>query len=627
MTMFCIWIVCFSIAQSHAIFHTPTGKSNYAEVTVDDFKFNAPGESAVYLISDGHTDVYYDATLDMFKASTAYTYRILVLKPDGFDLANVTIPLIVKGKLVTKQERLIDLKAITYSLSESGDYLEFEEISEDDLIKSKTRKNLEEVSFAMPKVKVNSIIDISYTIDSPFLGLLDDWYFQKDYPVRKSRYSVSIWKDFQYAFIMSGTLKIDEFQGEGQYYVNKRWTMVDIPAYKEEPLSAVREENISRLSLQLNAVKRGEETESFLKSWEEVTTDLISKTRFDQFYSGQRKIEMTLPIASKDSLEMAREIYEQFKTKFSWDNTYDIQPNVSIKEFNSKREGNSSAMGLALYRLFDGMGFDVQSVLSSPRSNGKLLKKYPLIDRLVVTLVRMQIGGKVYLLDPLNPVSFGLLDDELLNGEGIILGDAVLWQDLNLNANDYKTCKVEMSINPSQINTEIELELKDYGVIEQDVDLKSLFRQDWELTNVSVDRNELSHQKISASIRSEVDEDLMLIPIVFDQVIFDDSPFEDESRTNDIDFIYKKKYGYIIKVKLAPEFEFESVPQGRIVKTLDDNLSATLNVSQLGQDLNMTFLFYSKTNLFKPGHYHQIKEAYQLMTELAEGSIIVRRKS
>lgn len=52
-----------------------------------------------------------------------------------------------------------------------------------------------------------------------------------------------------------------------------------------------------------------------------------------------------------------------------------------------------------------------------------------------------------------------------------------------------------------------------------------------------------------------------------------------------------------------------------------------MNVNQLGQKLNVTFLFWTKANSFDVAYYPQLQQAYQLMAELAEGSVIVKRKS
>lgn len=593
------------------------------EVSIADFTVKFPGKSAIYLINDGHTDLYLDRALGYWKASTTYFYRIKILEKAGLGLANFKIPLRVRGKLATKQERLKDFKATTYNYNEIG-YIEIEELSESDINRHKVTQGIEEVSFALPKVKVNSIIEVSYTIDSPFLSEIDDWYFQKDVPVQRSQYSVSIAQNFQYAYILSGVLKPKEYPRTNFNYTEKVWLIRGIPAFREEPMMTSREDHIAKLSLQLNAVTLGDDERTFLKSWEDVGHDLRENKLFEQFYSSEISMDQK---SSTEELALARELYEDFKLRYSWNGKFGIYPDVSLREMNKKSQGNSSAMGLLLYRRMREAGLFVEPVLSSPRSRGKLLKNYPLAERLIVTTVRLEIANDLYLLDPINDVPFGFLGESLLNGEGMILSNFADWQDLNVRNNDIRTSQVHIQILEKSIRADVELNLKDYGVVDDDMDLKELFKTDWEASEILLEENETTSQKITARISKEVDNDLIIVPLAFDNIVFLETPFEAKERTYPIDFFFKKRYGYVLSIELAGDYEFESIPEGRIVKTLDNNLSAILNVNQIGDKLNLTFLFESKTTTFRPGQYHQVKQAYSFMAELANSSIIVKRKS
>ena len=88
-----------------------------------------------------------------------------------------------------------------------------------------------------------------------------------------------------------------------------------------------------------------------------------------------------------------------------------------------------------------------------------------------------------------------------------------------------------------------------------------------------------------------------------------------------------KQYSYKLEINLSDEYEFDSLPESRIVKTADGKLSALMNVNQLGQKLNVTFLFWTKTNAFDVAYYSPLQQAYELMEELANGVIVVKRKS
>lgn len=604
-------------------------------LTPDDFSIEIPGESAVYLANNGYSKVYYDYSIPGWRASTKKTMRIKILSPAGLDMGTVKIPVFLTGDKKDRRERIREIKAVTYNLNDQtgeidSSVLEPREISRADIL-----ENVEEVSFALPNVQVNSIIDISYIIDSQSLSRLDDWYFQKNHPVKKSWFTMVIDGPYNYAYALQGQERLkgaltNDVRGIAPLgrlrpMEEEWWYVEDIPAYKEEPFTASREDNIAKLSFQFESAGEGKDKRTFLKSWDDVTRDLQESKRFKQFYIGQKSFYSKTE--SVPSLALARLEYEAFKKRFKWDGRYGVYPNVTFRELMGRMgEGNTSSLGLALYRTLKQSGYDVKAVLLSPRFNGKINYSYPFVDHLIATIVRLNIGGKTYLLDPINnEVPFGQLGKDLLNGKGLILGDSAAWQNLTIDAEDYKTSQTSVSVTEDEVTVDVQLTMKNYGTISTESP-KDLFKTDWEVSEIEIQKNELTSQQLTASIEQEIEDDLIIIPLTFDKIVFSENPFNDNERLYPIDFLHKKKYGYKLEVKLSDEYEFDAIPASQIVKTSDGKLSAVLNVNQLGQNLNLTFLFWTKTNSFEVAYYPHLQSAYQLMAELAEGSIIVRRK-
>lgn len=601
-------------------------------ITKEDFKVDEPGASAIYLLNEGYTDIRFHNDAGTFMATTKKLVRIKVLTSAGFDLGNFKIPLYVGGSSAKKSERIREIKAATYNLNEETGQIEVSLLGQEQIFRTAISENVEEVSFALPNVKVNTIIQVSYIVQSPFLTRLDDWYFQKDHPVKKSSYIFNVIGPVGYAFALQGQEQFSNGKtsdsrgmvslGTLRPYYKDWWYAEDIPAYRHEPFTSTREDDIAKISMQLVVTP----TRTFLKSWEDVTQDLQESKRFNQFYTGKKDFSILGISPGVSSLARVQYVYQNFKKQFHWDGKFNVYPNVSFRELTGKKEGNTSSLGLALYQILRQTGYQVDAVLLSPRHRGKINRNYPFIDHLVATVVRLKLDGKVYLLDPLHDVPFGFLDKSFLNGEGLVLSDSVEWQELSLGLKDYKTSQTKISVTEDRIVADIELNMKDYGVIPTDIDLVNLFKSDWELSKLNMDKNETTTQQLTAKIEREVEDDLILIPISFDRIIFSENPFNSEERLYSIDFLYNKQYSFKLEVNLSEEFEFDSFPESKIVKTADGKLSAVLNVNQLGQKLNLTFLFWTKTNTFDVGYYPHLQSAYQLMAELAEGSIIVRRK-
>lgn len=173
-------------------------------VSEEDFDVESPRASAIYLLNIGATKVSYDLNVGYWKASTEKLIRIKILSTDGLDLGNVRVPLVNRGNLAKKQERISEIRAITYHLNEKTGELDSSVMSNENVVQTNVREYLDEVTFALPNVQVNSIIEIAYTVESPFISRLDDWYFQKNYPVKKSWYTVSVYGPYRYAFALQG---------------------------------------------------------------------------------------------------------------------------------------------------------------------------------------------------------------------------------------------------------------------------------------------------------------------------------------------------------------------------------------------------------------------------------------
>lgn len=600
-------------------------------ISKEDFEVDAPGESAIYLKNEGATEIRYYHNGGVFIATTTKLVRIKVLKSAGLELGDFKIPLYVGGSSVKKEERIRDIKAATYNLNEESGQIEVSLLDKKQIRRTEVRKNVEEVSFALPNVQVNAIIQVSYVIESPFITRLDDWYFQKDYPVKESKYSFTVIGPYRYVYALQGIKQLNNAKTNGNQELSplgrlrsfneEWWSAEDIPAYKNEPFASTREDNIAKLSIQLESTPN----QTFLKSWQDVSKDLLESKRFKQFYIGNKDFSSFVSQGDNSYLN-AKNAYQEFKRRFQWDGNLGVYPNVTFRELVKTKRGNTSSMGLALYQVLKQSGFDVGVVLLSPRSNGKINYNYPFVDRLIATAVRLTIDDRTYLLDPVNDVPFGYLHGSFLNGKGLVLGQEVEWQDLTLGLKDYKTSEVVLNVLEDRVQAELELTMKDYGVVSMK-NPERLFKSDWEVSDVIIQDNEITEQRISAKINKQIEDDLIPIPLSFDQIVFTKNPFNDNERLYPVEMLCSKQYSYKLEVNLSGEYVFDAIPESKIVKTADGQLSAILNVNQIGKKLNLTFLFWTKTNTFDKAYYTYLKSAYQLMAELSEGAVFVRRKS
>ncbi len=602
--------------------------------------FGAPEQdvAAIYLLNNGHTEVRYDRTLNTWFASTQRIYRVRILTEDALDLANVKIRLHLAGKMAEERQYVDEINATTYSFNIETGRIEKAPLSKRNIYRTKINEKTAEVSFSLPKVQVGSVLEVSYTKHSPFIDQLEDWHFQKDYPVKRSRFDVTIPAFFVYVFQLQGYFKTKasnvgldpKKRSFGRYTYQELkayWQMENMPAFREESFMTTREDYISKLVFQIQSLQLPDYERNYLKTWEAVTHDLQNSHRFKLFYEGKKDFTAFPLSKAANPLVRAQEIYESFKKAFTWNQYYGVYPDAGFKKMMIDREGNASSMGLTLFQSLVQAGLDARPVLISPRSNGAIAYNYPFYDKLIATMVRLEIDGKVYLLDPLTDVPFGYLNGEFINGKGLILSDKVQWVDLTRRAIEQKSSTVQLQVSGDSISGQIELKMADYGMVSASSNPEELFKSDWDVLNVQIAEDELTSRKILAHIKKEIDDDLILIPLTFDELIFGENPLKPEERLYPLDFYYKKRYSYQLTIQLSEEYTFESLPENKIVRLAGRLLDMSINVSQIGSKANITFLFWTRTNSFDARHYSKVREAYELMGSLENTAVVVKKKT
>ncbi len=107
----------------------------------------------------------------------------------------------------SQDETISGLKAVTYNL-ENGKIVETKAKS-DGFFNEKFSDNLTLVKVALPNVKVGSVVEITYKINSDFLMNFWDWEFQETIPVVWSEYRASIPEYFNYDKYMQGYIPLD----------------------------------------------------------------------------------------------------------------------------------------------------------------------------------------------------------------------------------------------------------------------------------------------------------------------------------------------------------------------------------------------------------------------------------
>ena len=224
------------------------------------------------------------------------------------------------------------------------------------IFKNKESEHWKEVKFTLPKVKNGSIIEYTYTIQSPYFFNFTGWYFQSDIPKIYSELHSLIPGNWKYNKRLIGYKKLDiniqklkvgcfTFTGleRAANCEDLTYAMKDIPAFKEESLLTTKENYLSHIAFELA------EHQSFrgVKTKYSTTWDKVDKKFRNDYAIGRqlnrvdytKKLLPTELFTENDTLKRAIKVYHYIQNYFKWNGEYHVTKSVDFKKAFKLKKG------------------------------------------------------------------------------------------------------------------------------------------------------------------------------------------------------------------------------------------------------------------------------------------------
>ncbi|HKO80710.1 MAG TPA: DUF3857 domain-containing protein, partial [Chitinophagaceae bacterium] len=450
-------VFCLSVFQSFA---QEKSKIKFGKVTTDDFKqkvYSLDSSANAVVIADIGSTEMVGNTKGGFSLEFKNYRRAHILNKNGYDIANVEIPLYVDGNA---EEKLESLKAVTYNL-ENGKVVETKLETKSAVFKDKIDKHRTVRKFTFPNIKEGSIIEYEYKIESDFTFNLQPWDFQSEYPCLWSEYNVSMPEFYYYVTLMQGyqpfyiqdrkdrreTFTVTDNNTSGASdrssfsagVTNFRWVMKDVPAMKEESYTSTINNHLSRIQFQLAEYRHPFTPKNVMGTWQQACTDLLKHENFGFSLNrdnGWLNDVMDDAIrGAKADIDKARNIFTYLRDNMTCINYNRIFLENSLKTVLKTRNGNEAEINLLLTAMLLKAGLNAEPVLLSTRSHGYTYALYPLMDRFNYVITRLTVEGKTYYLDASKPrMGFGKLGYESYNGHARVINENATPVDFNADS-------------------------------------------------------------------------------------------------------------------------------------------------------------------------------------------------
>ncbi len=570
--------------------------------------------------------------------------RLKILREKGIEEADIMIRFYSNND----NEKIDNIRAMVINYDEAGN----KKVSYLDPKSIFTRK-LDEyysvISFAMPNVKVGSIIEYRYIRTCRYYRKVDYWYFQEELPVYISNFSFTILPNAEFAYRVlknpeyPASVKQDQSQGKIMF------GMTRLPGLRDEPFMNSREDYLQRVELQLTYHGTGLERDRFMNSWDDVATELLKDEDFGL------QIGKNLPgtesfikdiKAMPDDFEKMKRVHNYVRQNMGWDGYYGIYAFDGIKRAWDKKKGNTGKINLILINLLKSAGLDVYPLLVSERDNGKVNASYPFINQFNKVIAYVSMGGKSYFLDATDKnTPAGFIPFELLNTTAFVVhrkkGGLIEIKDLAKMDNTNIIIKAIISADGSMRGDALVINA-DYARIRTQAEVhadKNRFLNDRFIkpyNAMSIDSIKINNlDKDSLPLQSEVKfsytlqntGDYLFINLnLFGGL--EKNPFVATDRFTDIDFGCRRAIYFDETISLPGGYDIDAVPKNINLIMQDTSIGfrreffTDAEKKQLVARIKLEF----NKPVFSAAEYRGVKEFYKKLFDLLNEPIVLKKK-
>ncbi|MFN7602943.1 MAG: DUF3857 domain-containing protein, partial [Bacteroidota bacterium] len=187
-----------------------------------------------------------------------YHVKIKILSKEGLKHSSFEIPLYKRDG---RTEKWIRIEGRTYNLNNQS--LTYEKFDPKSVFKQTVSEYVDLIKFTLPAVRVGSVNDVKYVIESPFIFNFKEWDFQSELPKVQSEFWAKIPANYNYNIALRGYMTLTEKEGtlikdcfspgggvsaDCSFY---KFKMNNISAFKEEDFITSKENLLSRMSFEL----------------------------------------------------------------------------------------------------------------------------------------------------------------------------------------------------------------------------------------------------------------------------------------------------------------------------------------------------------------------------------------
>lgn len=577
--------------------------------------------------------------------------KIKVIDAKNFKESIVIIPFYQDGNL---REEITSIEVITHN----GNVQTF--LQEGAIYETKETENWYFKRFTFPNIKDGSVLEYSYTIESPFYFNFGTWKFQGSLPKMYSEFVYLMPGNYIYRRSLIGSEKLDINQVSlledcfsiPGYAQNADcevavYAMHDVPLFKEEDYMLSSKNYLAAIKFELVEYTnfKGNKTR-FTKEWRNVDKefrtdkDMGGQLKFENFFEG--KLPPNILLIS-DELERAKAVYYFVQDHFIWNGRFTLG-SVRVKEAFEDGDANNTEINLALINTLNAANIDAKMVLLATRNHGIPTQLYPVLTDFNHVIASAHINGTTYLLDANSKVTpFGILPFWDLNGTGRLMDfkEGSYWIDIEPYAKNNWFLNAQLQIDENSLLSGTVAETyTGYKGMEKRSEisekLKEEYLKDWEsqysdleivdYTNENITNLEENFKETyTARVQFDGADQIFLYPFLLKRS-FTKNPFTLDNRNYPIDFGHPTIETFLISIDLGNQYKVLELPENKIIKIPGGAGECSIIYGNVNGKLTVRYTYKLLHHFFLPEAYESLKEFFFNVVSLQNKEVVTLQK-
>lgn len=629
------------------------GKPTDQELQMTEYPDDKDADAVVLF---HNTDVYYAFINGNFKVYYGIKTRLKVLKPEGKRVADKKIVFQENESSRLRKESVTGLKAAAYNM-ENGKLVKTK-MEHSMMNEERIDKNQKQLKFSVPQVKVGTVIEYEYRIESDYFYNIRDWYAQGDIPVLYTHYELSIPEWFNFNIEETGSQRMEAktdnspmtlyFDGETENITCNvsSFTGRKLPALKDDDFLWCAEDYGNKVTAELAGIYiPGAVHKNYTTTWTDIDNQLMDDDEFGGRLKNSSPLKADIIAAGipkiTDVNERFAAVWQLLKSKVRWNGDYAFWGKSASKILKDGTGSNADINFLLINMLHDA-GIKASPVVMRSRDLGNLPFSHSSLKYLNTFVVAIHTSDSTmtYFDSSAEDGYLNVLPANLLVNRARLVKKGVPGEWINLQTSARGRDVVSIH---AQLNTDGLLQ----GTISSRLYEESAakLRRTWrnakdstEQINKIQEREGIEIKTYQTSSRTDfsptmdermtftkqcdaVGDIIYLNPLV--SVPLNESPFTAAERSLPIEFPYKQSEIINTTIILPEGYAVEEVPKPTMLKF--DGISVRIASILNGNQLCTQFKYNIEKTFFTAAEYQELKAFFDRLTECNKIIVTIKK--